>query len=140
MKGQLIVTEERLDDVPHARFTSQHQPEDIRPTDQAHLRSQRQRFRNVRSRPDARVEEYIELIANSIDDAWKNTQRADATVDLSATVVADDNALDAEIDTSLCIFNCLDAFEDDRALPVLFEEFEVFPAVAQSWEDGGCCA
>jgi hypothetical protein len=52
-------------------------------------------------------------------------------------VVADDDALNADLDALLSVCDGLDAFEDDGAVPVLLEEGDVFPRVAGTREDGG---
>lgn len=130
MQRQLIVAEQRLDNMPHPRLPTQHQPENIRPSKQTHPRAQRQRLRNVRSGPDAGVEEDVELVAHGVDDTGEDAEGADAAVDLAAAVVADDDAVDAVGDAGLGIGDGLDAFEDDGPVPVGFEESEVGPAVA----------
>ena len=51
-------------------------------------------------------------------------------------MVADDDALNADLNCFASVFDSLDAFEDDWAVPVFLQMLDVFPAVAETWEDG----
>lgn len=109
---------------------------DIWSPNQNHLRAQPQSFRDIRAASDARVKQDINLLAYSINDPREHAERTDGTIDLAATMVADNNALDADFNTFLRVCHCLDAFQHHRPLPVLLQELDVFPVVAGPWEDG----
>jgi hypothetical protein len=111
----------------NTRLSSQRKPINIRPAHKNHLRSQRQRLSNIRTAPNPRIEENLQLLAHSIHNLRQHSQRAHATINLPATVVADDDTLDADFDALLGIRDGLDAFEDDGPVPVLLQESDVFP-------------
>jgi hypothetical protein len=50
-------------------------------------------------------------------------------------MIAHDDTLHADFDGFLGVCYALDAFEDDRAIPVFLQEGYVFPAVVCAWKD-----
>lgn len=135
MQSELQIPKQTLQHMADALFASQRQPIHIRPPDQASLCSQRHSLGNIRATPNPRIKQNIDLPTYSIHNPRKHTERADPTIDLPASVIADDNALETEFHGFLGVRDALDAFEDDRAIPVFLQELEVFPAMAETWED-----
>jgi hypothetical protein len=136
MQRELQLTEQALEDMRDTRLSTQRKPIDIRPANQNHLRAQRQRLSNIGSTPNPRIKQNLQLIAHSIHDLRQHSQRANATINLPSTVVANDNPLDANFHGLLGVRDGLDALEDDGAVPVLLQERHIFPRVAGAGEDG----
>lgn len=120
------------------RLSTQRKPIDVRPTHKNHLRAQSQRLSNIGSTPNSRIEENLQFVAHSVYDLRQHSQRTDTAIDLPATMVADDDSLDANLNALLGVRDGLDAFEDDGAVPVFLQECHVFPRVADAGEDGAC--
>lgn len=68
MQRQLEVSRQRLQHVAHPFLSPEGEAVDVRPTYEAHLRSQRHCLCDVRARPDARVEEDVEFRPDGVDD------------------------------------------------------------------------
>jgi hypothetical protein len=111
----------------NTRLSSQRKPINIRPAHKNHLRSQRQRLSNIRTAPNPRIEENLQLLAHGIHDLRQHSQRANAAINLPSAVVTDNDSLDADLNALLGIRDGLDALEDDGAVPVLLQESDVFP-------------
>jgi hypothetical protein len=136
VQRKLQLSEQRLEHMRHTRLPAQRKPINIRPSHKTHLRPQRQRLGNIRTAPNPRIKQNLQLPAHSIHNPRQHSQRTNPTINLPATMVTDNNPLHADLDALLGVRHGLDAFEDDRAVPVFLQESHVFPRVAGAREDG----
>lgn len=135
MKRQLEIAQQRPQDVPDSIFSAQNQTIDKWSPYQAHLSTKCQCFSNVSTTPDTRVEQYIEFVADCLDDSRKHVKRGDASVNLPTAMVAHDDTLTTCLDSFLGVLDRLDSLQNNGAIPVLAQELEIFPAMADRWED-----
>ena len=54
---------------------------------------------------------------------------------LSSAVIAHHNSRKPELDSFLGVLNCLDTLEHNWSIPVLLQEFDIFPAVTEGWKN-----
>jgi len=92
-------------------------------------------FSDVSSTPDPRIEQHVELVSHSINDIWQDSQRAHCPVDFAPAVIANHDALHPHCNAFLRILDGENAFQDDRAWPMLAQEGEILPVVAVIGED-----
>ena len=112
-----------------AIFSPQNQAINIWSPNQTCLGSQSKCLGNVRSTSDARVEQNVDLIAYCFHNLWQHVQRSNASIDLPTAVIAYHYSLDSCLDRFAGVFNGLDAFEDDRPIPMLTEELDILPTM-----------
>jgi hypothetical protein len=103
--------------------------------DKHRLRAQREGLGDIRTTPHPGIKQNIDLLPYRRNDPGESVQTANSPIDLSPAVVTHYNPLTARGDGFLGVRHGLDALENNRPVPVLPEEGNVLPAVADGGED-----
>ena len=119
--------------MPDPGLTHDAQAPNPQPAHPDKLRSQRERLSDIAGAADARVVHDVCLVADGSDDVFESVEAGDGAVDLASGVVAHDDAVAADFDGFLGVFDALDAFEAKGptaadAFPCLDEPGDFLPA------------
>ncbi len=134
---------ELVDEAPHdppgAPLPVQREAVQVRPADEHRVGAERQRLEGVTARADPGVEEHGHPAVDRLDDWTERVERRDRPVDLTPTVIRDDDAVDVVLDGKPGVAWALDPLEQDRAIPVLADQRQLLPAQSGVLEDACEC-
>jgi hypothetical protein len=117
--GSDDVISEYLGCTPHPGLTACHQTVQIRPTDEGGTCSERDRSNDVRSIENATVDEHLGVISDGVNRRLHQTERHRRAIELSSTVVRQNDGVGSDINGLAGVFDCLDPFHDNRTGPMV---------------------
>ena len=79
---------------------------------------------------NAAVHVHFNLFAHGIDNSGQGFNAALGTIELAATMVANDHGIGATRNGQTGIFHILNALQNDLAAPTLFDPFHIAPIEA----------
>ena len=105
-----------------------------------HACAQRHGLEHIAATADAAVHHHRCAVAHAVHHRGQHLQRGDHAIELAAAVVADHDALRANIGGHHGVFFVEDAFDDEVAIPALANALDMLPVqvvAARGVTDGG---
>src|SRR5207248_1819204 len=84
---------------------------------------------------DAAIQQYRHFSGDGFEHVGQRFERGDGAIDLAATVVRDEDAVDAVVERARGVVTTDDAFENDRQLRLRAQPGNVVPGEARVRED-----
>ena len=107
------------------------EPVEVGAAGHAGVGSQRQRFDDVASAPNAAVADDLGTVADGFGDLRQQVEGGGSGVELATAVVRDRDRLDSGVGRDPGILHGLDALEDDGPAPLPAEPLDVLPGQAR---------
>src|SRR5712691_7599274 len=114
-------------DISTPRSPAAPRPYTVRPSDETGAGTERQCLHDVSTPPYAAVEEHFDSVAGRVDDLRQYLERRRQPVELTATVVRDEDSIDALVGRAHGVLGAHDPLDDDAALPDRAKRHDVFP-------------
>ena len=91
------------------------------------LCAQRFGFKNVLSAANAAIHMHFNVFAHRIDDGRQGVDAGLGAIQLTTTMVGDDEGIRATLHRQASVFDVLNAFQNELAAPELFHPFHIGP-------------
>ena len=134
---EIAVGEEIKKNVADALLAANGESPGVETAEQNRARAERERFEDVRAAANAAVEEHGNAAVDLADDGGQRVKAGDRAIDLAATVIRNDQAIDAGVESKRRIVRVQNAFQKNGQAGVLAKKREILPGERSVGEKSG---